>query len=62
MSNLEYYSLLDAFYSFRNKALRFGFYVDEIHRMERSLMEMDPTHGEFKYRTETEDGEEVSVD
>ena len=62
MANLEYYSLLDAFYSFRNKALRFGFYVDEIYRMEHSLTEMDPTHGEFKYRTGTENEEEVTVD
>ena len=62
MANLEYYSLLDAFYTFRNKALKFGFYVNEIHRMEQSLTEMDPTYGEFTYRTGTENEEEVSVD
>lgn len=42
MSSLEWYELVEKFYSFKRIALRHNFYTNEIERMEKSLEEMRP--------------------
>ena len=42
MSSLEWYELVEKFYSFKHIALRYNFYTNEIEKMEKSLEEMRP--------------------
>lgn len=48
MSSLEWYELVEKFYSFKRIALRYNFYTNEIERMEKSLEEMRPFNEAIK--------------
>ena len=48
MSSLEWYELIEKFYSFKRIALRHNFYTDEIEKMEKSLEEMRPFNEAIK--------------
>jgi hypothetical protein len=48
MSSLEWYELVEKFYSFKRIALRYNFYTNEIEKMEKSLEEMRPFNEAIK--------------
>jgi hypothetical protein len=48
MSSLEWYELIEKFYSFKRIALHYNFYVNEIEKIEKSLEEMRPFNEAIK--------------
>ena len=48
MSSLEWYELVEKFYSFKRIALRYNFYTIDIEKMEKSLDEMRPFNEAIK--------------
>jgi hypothetical protein len=42
MNNLQWMNLSRAFYDFFCEARQYGFYVEELEKMEKSIFEMNP--------------------
>lgn len=50
MTSLEWAGIVESFFKFRAEADKFGFYREDLDRMEQSLMDMRPIKGlEFKH-------------